>query len=232
VAVAFGSVGSYPASPFTAAPATSMAVPYPSGIVANEPLLLVALNNNPSGTTTFTTPGTWLLKESGTAINNDLSAYVWVKQAVGTESGTLTVTASQSSILAGAIVRYTGAAAASFGDTASAVSASAGTGSPPAGTLSPAPGASDMVVRFYCWSEDSASTGATMTNPGGTWTTRLNLVTNNSSNFNGGLVIADKIAGTDNQTVSTNSKSGGWLVVDVAIKPAATATDKFMPFFV
>jgi hypothetical protein len=232
VVVAFGAVGSIPATPFTTAAATSMAVPYPSGIVTGQPLILAAMNTSPVA---WNTPSGWLLKESNASVNADLSFYVFTKIADGTESGSLTVSHTGSAVNAGAIVRYSGCDAVSpFGDTASNVSGSATTGPSPApGTLSPAPGTSDMVVRFWGTAQNSGATGGSMTNPGGTWNTRLNLYTNvGSSAFNGGIVIADKINGTDSQTI-TCSPSSGWMVVDVVLKVAAAVnTDKFMPFFV
>jgi len=117
------------------------------------------------------------------------------------------------------MVRYSGAGG--FGDTASGGSSSISTTSVANGTLSPAPGANDMVVRCYCWSPDVSGSGESLTNPGGTWTTRLNLITNwtnDGTHFNGAIVIADKISGTDTQNI-TSSVTGAWFVVDVALTP-------------
>lgn len=229
MAITFGSVGSYPASPFTQNGATSMAVPYPSGITAGEALILCAANSSPDA---WTTPSGWTSVESNSNVLTDLSVAVYTKVATGAETGTLTVTHSAAVPIAGCIVRYPGVSASPFGDTANAISSvDTGTTSPTNGVLSPAPGASDMVVRFYTWAMRGSSTGATLTNPGGTWSTRLNLMTNASGTFNVGIVVADKIAGTDNQTVTSNV-AGAFMVVDVALVAAvAASTAKFMPFF-
>jgi len=146
--VSFGNVGSYPPSPFTHAATTSMAIPYPSGIVAGAPMILVALN---SEVTTFTTPTgvtTWTLKQSNTnvASETDLAMYVWTTKAAGTESGTLTVTGNASGDMVGAIAVYTGADATTPITTTAAsttTNSTISTTSPSSLTaLSPAPGAS------------------------------------------------------------------------------------------
>lgn len=185
--------------------------------------MLCAANNIPAS---FTTPSGWALKESATNIGSTGvgAAFVWTTLATGSETGSLTVTCASANNLAGTILRYT--AASGFGDTASAASSSLSTASPTAGTLSPVPGASDMVVRIYCWADNGTGAGSTLTNPGGTWTTRLNLVTQQGGDatglFNCGFVAADKIAGTDNQTV-TSSVTGAFFVVDVAITASAAS---------
>lgn len=230
MAVLFGAVGSYPASPFTAAAVTTVPVPYPSGILPNDVLVLCAINSGPA---TYTTPAGWTLKQSGT-INSNLASYLFTKTAVGTESGNLSVTVG-SAVCAAGMVRYAGALPLSTSQIRSTISTNSSTTnsttSTAAGTLSPVPASTDLVVRCYTWSQSNASTGMSLSNPGGTWTTRLNLVTN-SSTFNCGMVIADKLAGTDNQTVTASgtNATGSWLVSDIAIE--ALASDQFMPFFI
>lgn len=84
-----------------------------------------------------------------------------------------------------------------------------------------------MVVRFYAYAQRSSSTGGTLSNPGGTWTTRLNLVSNIAA-FNCGLVVADRISGTDNQTI-TSDVAGAFMVVDVALTAAVTTSQGMRP---
>lgn len=213
----FQGVGSYPPSPFTAATAASMAVPYPSGIAANDCLLLVAANSQPIS---FTTPSGWTLLQSNAAINTNVaSVYVWQKIAAGSETGTLTVSESNSTVanLAGAILRYntvptTGQVAASIKTN----STSGGTTSPAGGTLSPAPGATNLVVRIYVAVATANHAGSAASSaPGGTWVTRLNLITEGTA-FPAAIVIADKTQGTDTQTV-TASNSSGWMVTDISL---------------
>lgn len=236
MALAFASLTSYPPTTTTAAVsnATGAVWAYPSGIVAGDALILCAVNNNPNGGsgasgTSFSLPTGWTVMESQPGIITDTSAYLYEKTAVGTESGTsITLRPSATALVAAAILRYTGANPGTpFGDTVSAItSGSSTTTSPAKGTLSPAPGATDMVVRMYGWALDSSGAGAAATVPtsAGTagWSTRLNNFTNVGSSFNCGLVVLDKVNGTDNVTVT--AVSSGWMVGDAAIKAAPTSS--------
>lgn len=222
MAITYGSVGTYPTS-LSQSGSTSMAVPYPSGIVAGDALILCAANSAPDP---WNTPAGWTLKEfadSVPASGGDLAAYVWTKTATGSESGTLTVTHTANSIISGCIIRYSGVGVSPFGDSSVSTVGAESTTSPTAGTLSPAPGGTDLVVRFYVWGQRASVATDTITNPGGTWTTRLNQVTANAAGFNSGIVVADKVAGTDNQTL-TATQTGGWLVVDVDMIAAAATS--------
>lgn len=218
MAITFGSVGSFPASPFTSGGST-IACPYPSGIAAGDALILCAVNSNPDS---WNTPAGWTSKEANANVLTDMSCSVFTTVATGSESGTLSVVHAANTPVAVCITRHTGVAASPFGDTASSVSTvDTGTASPTNGALSPAPGATDMVVRFYAYAQRASSTGGTLSNPGGTWTTRLNLMSNLGS-FNCGIVVADKIAGTDDQTVNSNT-AGAFMVVDVDLVAAASS---------
>lgn len=201
----------------------TITVSYPAGILAGDALVLCIINTNP---TTQTTPTGWSAPvQSNANVNGNLAAYVWEKTAVGTESGTVSSTLGVGSSGIGVMLRYTNTLITGpFGTTISTNSgATNSTSSTAAGTLSPAPGGADLVVRFYTFAQNGlTATGLTMTNPGGTWTTRGNLVSvGTTSIFANGLVFADKVAGTDNQTVSTNSQTGAWMVIDVDLKMAA-----------
>jgi hypothetical protein len=68
VAVAFVNIASTPASPFTPAASTTISVPYPSSIVANNLLLLFVQNGFPAA---FTTPSGWNLIQSNASVNVD-----------------------------------------------------------------------------------------------------------------------------------------------------------------
>lgn len=229
--VAYNSQASYPASPFNQAGVTSFTLPWSSVAPAwGDALVLCCINSGPQ---TFSTPSGFVLKQSGT-INSNLAAYVFTKQATGTETGNLTITPAASAVCAAGMLRYTGAHLNSANQIRSTISTNSSTTnattSTAAGTLSPAPLSSTLVVRCYCWSQSTASTSMALSNPGGTWATRLNLVTN-SSTFNCGMVLADKLAGTDNQTVtaSGSNATGSWLVADIAIDMSPAA--QFLPMF-
>lgn len=225
----------YPPTPTTAA-VTTATWAYPSGIAAGDALILAAANNNPNGGsggsgTTFTTPSGWTAQESAPGINTDGSGYLFTKTAAGTESGTnLSLTMSSSGLIAAYILHYTGNNTTSpFGGKSLATSASAQNGSPTHGTVSPAPGASDLVVRMYAFGQDSASTGETLSSPGGSWVTRGKSITNVSSAFQCGICVADELDGLDNQTVTvTSGHSAGWIVAEIviAVAPAAAAASR------
>lgn len=208
----------------------SISVSYPSGIIAGDALVLCIINTNPFSQST---PTGWSAPvQSNPTVNGNLAAYVWEKTALGTESGTVSSTlgtGSTGSSGIGVMLRYTKTLTTGpFGTTISTNSgATNSTSSTAAGTLSPAPGPTDLVVRFYTFAQNTAATGLTMTNPGGTWTTRGNLVSvGTSSIFANGLVFADKVAGTDNQTVSTNSQTGSWMVIDIDLKAAPPVQER------
>lgn len=231
----FQSLTSYPPTPTTAAVTSSTGAvwAYPSGIQAGDALVLCAVNNNPNGGsgasgTTFTTPTGWTAKESNPGINTDVSCYLYVKIAAGTESGTnITLKPSATGLVAAGLLRYSGNDhVTAFGDTAANPSSSVNGTAPAAGTLSPAPGVDDMVVRMYGWGQDSSGTGSASTVGSGWSATRLNNFTNVSSSFQCGVSIIEKVAGTSAVTV-TNVTSG-WLVADVVIK---AGPGSFMPFF-
>jgi len=217
VAVAFGAIG---IDTTPSAANSPVRVPYPSGIVAGDPLLLAAVNGDPTG---FTTPTGWTLAKGNSSVINDTGGAVYTKIADGTESGSLSVTKSGTNNMCMAcMVRYTNYSGSPIGDSEIAVTASTASTSSPARTaLSPVPGANDMVARFFLWAEDANGTGRSFTPPGSGWNTRMNALTNVSSGtlFNCGIVMQDKVNGTDNQTC-TCSATGGWIVIDVAIAAA------------
>lgn len=234
MALAFASLTSYPPTSTTAAATNAGGAvwAYPAGIVANDALILCAVNNDPGGGsglsgTSFALPTGWTAMESQPGILSDTGAYLYEKTAAGTESGTnITLRPSATALVCAAILRYSGNDHTSpFGDTASAISTSTATGSPAKGTLSPVPALIDMVTRMFGWAQNSAATGVAATIPtaAGTagWSTRLNVFTNVGSSFNCGLAILDKPGGTDNFTV-TASVASAWMVGDAAIKSAPT----------
>ena len=96
----FGSAGA-PAE----ALATSINVPYPSGIAANDTLLLLVMTRDNSD---IATPTGFSQGDARTQ-NSTLRAEWFWKRATGSESGTLTVSkASGSALLFGRMYRYTG----------------------------------------------------------------------------------------------------------------------------
>lgn len=81
--------------------ATSWAVPYPSGVAANDLLVL-----HMATAANVTTPSGWTQIYSETVVTNPKGG-LWIKKAAGTETGTLTVTLG-SSAGAAQIHLYTG----------------------------------------------------------------------------------------------------------------------------
>jgi hypothetical protein len=194
-------------------------VPYPASIAAGNVLLLAMCNSNP---TSYTTPtGFAVVKSSNGGLAGLGSLYLFSKVAVGSETGSLTVTAGNANESAGAFVQYNNVAASPFGASVITVGGSSLTTSPSSLTaLSPAPAVTSLVVRCYGWAQNTSSTGTTITNPGGTWVTRKNFASSVSGEFNAGIVFADKTDGLDNQVI-TASNSGGWGVVDIELLTGA-----------
>jgi hypothetical protein len=220
--VLYKGIGTAPAS-LTQAPASTCVVPYPTGIVAGDTLVLCVADSAP---TTVSTPSGWTSAKTALSVNGDLSSYVFVKNAAGTETGNLTVSMGASSVAIGVMLRYSGGPgtsnAAAFGGTASATQ-NTGTSSPAAGTLSTAPAAVDQVVRFYTASQITQSSSGTITAAvPGNWNTRASIITKNTSTYNVAVVAADQFDAVDNQTIT--SQSSAWAVIDIVIKAATPAT--------
>lgn len=198
-------------SNISAANSSSFTVPFPGTISAGNALLLAVGNSAPVA---FATPSGWTQVQANGSVGADLGFGVYSLKAVGTETGNLTVSVSAGNgLLWGQILNYSGVASSPFGTSNLATTAGTVTVSPTLVALSP--GANDFVVRFYQWGQNTAATGATVTNPA-TWTSRLNQVTNDATAFNGATVSADKQAGVDSQTVTSNTQ-GAFAVTQVIL---------------
>jgi hypothetical protein len=227
MAVAFASAGSYPSSPFNVGSGGSYAVPYPTGIVANAPLVLCVVGVPGKA---ITTPSGWTAKTSN--IGTGVGISVFERLAVGSETGSLTVSVASGQLAIGAavMIRVSGAATSPFGAGVVATGTSSTT-SPTNGTLSPAPGTSDLVMRFYAYGQTTGSTTSSLTlSATGGFTQQFNQV-NKSSSANPGILVATLVAGTANDVVTANA-AGSWAVVDVAfLAPSAANPAAFLPFF-
>lgn len=215
--VTFRSVGSYPPPPFTAAGATTYAVPYPSGVALGDQLLLAVADAGPNS---YTTPSGWAIVKNNASIQAFMSAYVLSKTALSADvtasaaSGTLSVTHGGSPPAIGQMVRYSGVSG--IRSSVLTISTTSGTTSPAAGTLSPVAAANDLVVRFYFSSPASTHGAFTISSPGGSWVTRNTIISAIAANANVGVVTADQPGTPNNQTV-TSSTTNCWGVVDVAL---------------
>ena len=173
-AVAFGTSGA------VATGSTSLSVPYPASIAAGDLLVLAVGNKYPANAPT--TPAGWTLVTNAQAIGglgtagNDrgqIYATVFVKQAVGTESGNLTVSVTGANTSMGRIFRYTKAAGAAWDYAATNGSdATAGTDWSVTGATDPGITSGDVVVVVSSangnvvtsWAAETVSaTGATFT---------------------------------------------------------------------
>lgn len=232
MAVAFGSIGAL-ASNNGAAKATTVAVAHPSGIVANDVLLLQGMNSSPDP---YTTPSTWTATQNPAASAADIQAAAFRKVAAGTESGTVTLgTATVTTTVAGVMLRYTGGA---YRNSGSAIAASASTTSPAPPAVTGAT-ATDMVVAMYFWGDNAAQvanavptfTVTNLTSAG--WTIRLQqgVGVGVATNWDTGIVIADKIGQTAAAPTITANRTGGWNVVSVAISATTGPLGgQFLPF--
>lgn len=230
VAVTFGSIGTVPTTATGSFGGGSVPCPYPTGIVAGNPLILFAKTGG--GGATWSTPSGWTQQKINNNVLSDLGIVCYTKVASGSESGTLTVSnGGTPAVEHVCILRYTGNNTTTpIGGSALAVSTSTSTSSPTNGTVTPGP--NDMVVRCYAIGQATASTSGTITFPTGTaWTSRLNFFTTTGSAKNVGCIVVDKIAGTDTQTVTSNA-TGAWGIIDIIIPAPSVATPSgFMPYF-
>lgn len=235
MAVAFGAASAI-ASNTGGAKATTIAVAHPAGITANDILLLAGWNSSPDP---YTTPGTWTATQNPAASAADVQAAVFRKIAAGGESGTVTLgTATVATTVGGIMLRYSGAASALRGSgSAIAASASATSPAPPAvaGVVS-----TDMVIACYFWGDNAAQaanvvpTFTTTNLTSGGWTIRANqgIGVGVASNWDTGLVIAEKLGQTAAAPTITANRTGGWNVVTIALSVAAAPTrgGQFFPF--
>jgi len=216
MAIAFVNVGAV----LSTANANNISVPYPAGLAAGNALLLCVANSIPKD---YVAPSGWTLVQGNAAVGSDLGFGVFSKIAAGTETGTLNVVINSgvgTGLHAGVITCHSGVSGSPFGTNNVASTSSGATTSPALTALSP--GANDWVVRFYMWAADSSGTGITLGNPGGTWVSRKNQITNVASSLQAGNVTADKQAGIDSQTI-TSSVSGAFSVVQVVLVAGAAA---------
>jgi len=92
-------------SPVETASSTTLNVPYPSGITAGQSLYCVMATKNGG---TFSAAGWTLVTGSNYGVVAGIQVGVLTKTAVGSESGSLTVTKSAAGIMAGVMFRATG----------------------------------------------------------------------------------------------------------------------------
>lgn len=171
-AVAFGAAGNATTG------TTSLSVPYPTGIAAGDLLILVVGNKYP--TNGPTTPSGWTLAGQGSgglgtagADSGQVYNTIFVKQALGTESGNLTVTLTAANTSMARMFRYIKAAAASWNYAATTGSDNtAGTTWSVTGAANPGIISGDILIvgsslngnRVTQWTESVTATGATFAN--------------------------------------------------------------------
>lgn len=215
MAIAFVSVGAV----LSTSNSGSVAVPYPAGLAAGNALTLCVANSIPKA---YTTPSPWTQIQGSASVGSDLGFDVYTTIALGTETGTLTLTATLGTGLhSGIMLCHSGVDAVTPFGTSNLATGSSGASTSPALTAL-SPGANDWVIRFYCWGADSSTGSPTLTNPGGTWTTRKNQITAVATDLQAGCVAADKQAGVDSQTI-TSSTTGAFAVTSVILVAAAAA---------
>lgn len=230
MAITFGAVAS--ASNNAANKATSIAVPYPSGIVAGDILIIAGANTAPDP---YSTPSGWSTMTGGNpaASASDLQAAAYWRVATGSESGSVTLgTTTIVATVMACMLRYPGAQSTLRGS-ASAVSSTASATSVAPALVSGVVG-TDMVIRIYCYGDDTKRTVASqqtnVTYPStGSWNQRLKLQAapsqltgTPSGQFPGGLMVVDKLGGTD-QPSATAAATGGWNVISIALQEQPVA---------
>lgn len=219
--VAFGSLATAPAT-LSQAAAASITINVPTGTANGDFLLMVVTDSNP---VTWTQPSGWTLIGNAADAGNDdnfASAY-W--RIASSEPGSYTVSlSSATSPMCGVIARYTGTTGlrASIYTPTSAQSTAVSTSQAP-GTIPGTMAATDLAIICYTYASDSSSVSPTMTSPTtGSWTNRVTFgPTTASSSFKSGLILVDKIAGTDTPTASA-TQVGGWAIFSLALINAPT----------
>lgn len=203
---------------------TTVAIPYPSGISAGHLLLLQVLCYNIE---TVTTPADWTLLygPDTAAAGVQGRQYIYAKSATGSESGTLTVTASNSDI-GGRIYRFTGWANASpitanFEAGATANGSDASIEIPSVTTT----GTDELVVAFIGITDDNAVASATG-ETGGDYTEAVaEYAQSTGADFCIQLQTAGKAAaGTISGGVVSMGAADGWVVRAFAIKSSVGMT--------
>lgn len=165
----------YGASGAIATGTTSLSVPYPTGIAAGNLLVLSVGNKYP--TNGPATPAGWTLVAQGTGgsggsgvDSGNVYATVFVKEAVGTESGNLALTLTSADTAMAQMYRYTKTAGASWNYAATTgADTSAGTSWSVTGAANPGIVAGDIVIatsamngnRVSNWGESISATGVT-----------------------------------------------------------------------
>lgn len=225
--------------------ATTQGVAAPTNLATGNALILATVNGNPTSAITGPTGGVgsgWTNIFNGEA-SDDLRFAVWYKLAAGASDvgATFTVTTAGSAIpWASACLRIPGVDTS--GVRASGANQAGVAGSNNDATTAMAPTAmagvlsTDLAFEIYGFSQHTAAALTLTYATQGTWTQIAKPTTGSgSSAFNSGLVIIAKLGGGltgDPSTQPTSNVTGSWGAVQIALKAAAGATDKFMPFFV
>ena len=225
---------------------TSLTVPYPTGIAAGDLLILTVGNKYP--TNGPTTPTGWTLFQAsgglGTAGNDSGQVYstVFVKEAVGTESGNLTVTVTSANTSMARMFRYTKAAGTVWGYAATTGSDNiAGPGRTwnVTGAANPGITVGDVVIvvsglngnRVTSWTESITATGATFgtvterqDTPSGTGNDMGMIVSEHPVSSGTATAAPDYAMTAANGTITTNSPTGASVFLRIREIPLPTTT--------
>lgn len=224
--VAFGSLATAPAT-LSQAAAASITINVPAGTANGDFLLMVVTDSNPVpwGSPSGAVPSGWTLIGNAADAGNDdnYSSAYW--RTAASEPANYTVSlSSATSPMCGVIARYTGTTGlrASIFTPTTAQSSAVSTSQAP-GTISGTMAATDLAIICYTYASDSSSVSPTLTSPTtGSWTNRVTFgPTTASSSFKSGLILVDKLAGTDTPTASASS-AGGWAIFSLALINAPT----------
>lgn len=245
--VAFGSLSSAPAS-LSAAKASSLTISVPSGTTDGDFLLMVVTNSNPepwnkpSGWTALVNPSGSVPGVSGSypgstadAGNDDNYSSAFYRIASSEPSSYTVAMSTGTSIMCGVMARYTGTSglrAAAYTPTSNGSRAVSTSPSPAAipGTMA----SDDLAIICYTYATDSQFASATLSGPtSGGWTNRITYgpttKVGSTNEYLSGLILVDKVAGTDTPTVSA-SQTGGFGIFSLAlINAPSTPTNSTYP---
>lgn len=208
-----------PGASKTAAAAGSLAVPYPTGLQADDVLLLGVVNSGTGTTDALSMPANaygWQKLYAVTGINTDACIMVYYKVATGAETGNLTISSATSQTIAGAIGILRGA------DRFNPIPASTNVTSTSASNTAPTPtttnpGPQDMVMRFYMFGRAATGTPNSFTTLPTGWAQDTKQETA-ATTYNCGLLLVHLLAGTSTPTVTATS-TAGWDVATIRVAP-------------
>lgn len=224
--------------------ATTLSINKPTGVTDGDLMILAAAQTR--GVAKWAPPAGWKLIDVQTGGVNfgattqyqNIATSVWYKYASGEGASYTvgcTVTSNTPQHYCLAIVAYSNIRSVAAIKLHSSVGTAALSTTSPALYDLPEVTADNLVVAIYTTGGDTTGT-YTVTPPGSPWNNRVSINNAKATEYNGNIVILDKLAAADRPTASS-TKSGSWTTHTLSLVgaplPGLTVAEKsgFMPFF-